>query len=207
MCVSQTSVGWKNLFRGHISVSLQEYYEQHSVRATQNWTYRLLNILWTHSRDLWNMRNSQAIGVTSGQRRHAVYRKLVQELKLLYDKKQYMHSSDRHHFYDTPEQNLEHHKSPTQVCSWMKLVRKTVVSSIHSSKIATRKGVLPLSKYFPARFHSRPTVKRVKSHLSRRRNFKRQTYLSFHPRTSLLQFTPNLDQRKFTLTPRELQPK
>ena len=59
VCIRQTSIKWKDL---HISVSLQEYYEQHSVFATKNWTYPLLNLLWTHSTDLWKIRNNKAIG-------------------------------------------------------------------------------------------------------------------------------------------------
>ena len=61
---SQTSIGWKNYFRGHIAAVFQEYYELTDF-CQEYWTFKLIKSMWSHIKDLWEKRNTYDHGIDS----------------------------------------------------------------------------------------------------------------------------------------------
>jgi len=122
----QSSIGWKNFFRGHVSKKFQERYLA-AGGTKDNWTYNLLKLLWSEIHALWEIRNGFEHGVDTCQKMHKRKQKLLKELQQVYSQRDYMLAIDRDQFYDTPEEHLQHHTRLSQVQSWIKMMRRKVL--------------------------------------------------------------------------------
>ena len=110
----QTSIGWKNFFRGHIAKVFQEFYELTDSHQDY-WTFKLLRVIWKNIRELWDIRNKYEHGEDSSQKAHLAREKLLNELKAVYADKANVLATDRDMFYESPEQHLQHRPQLAQI--------------------------------------------------------------------------------------------
>lgn len=202
----QSSIGWKNFFRGHVSKKFQERYLA-AGGTKDNWTYDLLKLLWSEIYALWEIRNGYEHGVNACQRMHKRKQKLLKELQHVYSQRDYMLAIDRDQFYDTPEEHLQHHPRLSQVQSWIKMMRRTVLRSKIQAQDIALKNTKRLHSYFPSLLQPSVRKKQKKKKKAAPVLHKRshQTYIRVLPdRQRILSLIP--EKSSVTLLPRQLQP-
>ena len=209
MFAFQTSIGWKNFFRGHVASVFQEFYELTDCHQ-DHWTFKLIKFIWGQIKELWDVRNSYEHGTDVIQQKHKRHQKLLKELRKVYDDKSTVLAKDRGLFYESAEVHLDNHPQISQVRTWINMVKPTIRKSKQAFLEAATSGMKSVTSYFtsaPAENSSKRIHKRRKSRPSQaqRKTLQHQTYIYFRPNTSLsTRCLPDRVNR--TLTPRQIQP-
>ena len=132
----QTSIGWKNFFRGHVASIFQDWCEYNE--SADHWTFKLIRFMWTKIKELWDIRNSREHG-DAGQQVHKRREKILNELKKVYDEKEKVMAIDRDQFFDTPEDHLKEYSQLSQVSTWISMIKNTIKISKDQVKSVSTK--------------------------------------------------------------------
>jgi hypothetical protein len=89
---SQTAIGWRHLFNGHLSLAWQHlqdsYIRQRGIRTIINtgtgWTLKTIMVLWTNFVALWTERNSEVHGHDQASQQVARFGRLRLEMEHLH---------------------------------------------------------------------------------------------------------------------------
>ena len=206
----QTIIGWKNFFRGQITSRFQAEYEKNAASPIQHWTFHLLRKMWQACKELWEVRNEYEHGHDAISQIHSRRQRLFAELQKIYAEKSALHVTDQDKLYASPEEHLQHHKSTSQVHTWINMMKTTIRTSKQRVREELQQRTPTLLKYFVVQNSSRRKKKRNRrqSKVLKKKKTTRQhqTYLRSNYNHQTLQLQPTTIVLQTTLSPKLLQP-
>ena len=163
-----------------------------------------MRVIWKDIKHLWELRNTYEHGIDKTQQAHKQQQRLLRELTTVYQERESMMAIDRDQFHSSPEEHLKLHRQPSQVATWIKMIKKTIRKSQAQARDIAQKGSRHIYTYF---HRSSPISQTRRSRKRKNKKQKRthQMYIHFNPnRQQLLSLTP--EKTPVILSPKQLQP-
>ena len=211
----QTILGWGQLFRGRLSQKWAHIQHQFLLTLKVDrhfytgdiWARKLINLLWTFTRSLWDARNADRHGHTPLQSESIRKTRMEATVQALYDSRNRMLVADHDIFLLPMKKRFEDHDA-ARIALWIREAKAVVSTSIRDAKQATKRTFRSIASFFP-RLHPRtleqptgaPSRRRVTRRAPGSRTSARRASRLFEPAPVVLTPRPNSDDSSSSSPP------
>jgi hypothetical protein len=170
LILSQTRIGWRQLFQGRFSlewIKLQDTYLQelgiHRADTTGTlWVTRIITVIWKQFLLMWEERNASVHGHDSATRKIATHKRIATEFRFVHTKRTEVLHTDRELFIGDNTDDVEafiETTTPKYLENWLQIWRPVILDSAKAAAAFALTSVQPLTNYFDT-LRSEPQSKR-----------------------------------------------
>jgi hypothetical protein len=159
LILSQTSIGWRQLFQGRFStqwIKLQDQYLQANGISNPNttgtlWVTRMITVIWRQFFTMWEQRNLKVHGHDLATRTKAQRKRLATEFRFLQSKQNEVLQTNRELFIGSTDDDVEifiETASPKYIQNWLAIWKPVILDSAKAAQAYAISSVPPLTTYF-----------------------------------------------------------